>query len=124
MPASGRSMLLALDTSASMRTAVLGPELGIEVLRRTARAFIASRAGDRIGLIVFGSKAYVQAPLSFDLQADHLCRGDHHHEVRSEPPRAIGSVRSPCWKVRLLHHDGHTHAVNAKAQRPLTFMNF
>jgi Ca-activated chloride channel homolog len=68
-PSSGRSMLLALDVSASMRSAALGPELGLEVMRRTAREFIASRAGDRIGLIVFGTKAYVQAPLTFDLRA-------------------------------------------------------
>ncbi len=69
VPSSGRSMLLALDVSASMRMAALGPELGLEVMRRTARSFVAARAGDRIGLIVFGSKAYVQAPLTFDLRA-------------------------------------------------------
>ena len=69
VPASGRSMLLALDLSGSMREAVLGSEVGSEVLRRTARKFIAGRAGDRIGLIVFGTKAYVQAPPTFDLQA-------------------------------------------------------
>ncbi len=69
VPASGRSMLLVLDVSASMRSAVLGGELGLDVLRRTAREFVAGRAGDRIGLIVFGSKAYVQAPLTFDLNA-------------------------------------------------------
>jgi Ca-activated chloride channel family protein len=62
-------MLLALDVSASMRMAALGPELGLEVMRRTAREFVAARAGDRVGLIVFGSKAYVQAPLTFDLRA-------------------------------------------------------
>ena len=69
VPASGRSMLLALDVSASMRTVVLGSEMGLDIMRRTARSFVASRAGDRIGLIVFGSKAYVQAPLTFDLHA-------------------------------------------------------
>ena len=69
VPATGRSILLALDVSASMRSAALGSEIGLDVMRRTARAFVASRAGDRIGLIVFGSKAYVQAPLTFDLHA-------------------------------------------------------
>jgi len=67
--ASGRSMLLALDVSASMRTVALHGAVGLEVMRRTAREFIAGRAGDRIGLIVFGSKAYVQAPLTFDRKA-------------------------------------------------------
>jgi len=69
VPASGRSMLLALDLSGSMRDAVVGGETGPEALRRTARAFIAGRAGDRIGLIVFGTKAYLQTPPSFDLRA-------------------------------------------------------
>lgn len=69
VPSSGRSMLLALDVSASMRAAALGPEIGLEVMRRTAREFVAARRGDRIGLIVFGTKAYVQAPLTFDLHA-------------------------------------------------------
>jgi Ca-activated chloride channel family protein len=69
VPSSGRSMLLALDVSASMRNAALGPELGLEVMRRTARQFVAARTGARIGLVVFGSKAYVQAPLTFDLRA-------------------------------------------------------
>jgi Ca-activated chloride channel homolog len=69
VPATGRSMLLALDISASMRAAALGPEPGLWVMRRTAREFVATRAGDRIGLIVFGTKAYVQVPLTFDLHA-------------------------------------------------------
>jgi Ca-activated chloride channel family protein len=68
-PPSGRSLLLALDVSGSMGDPVHGAETGLEILRRTARAFIAGRVGDRVGLIVFGSRAHVQAPPSFDLQA-------------------------------------------------------
>lgn len=68
-PASGRSMLLALDVSGSMSDPVPGGGLTFDVMTRTARRFIARRAGDRVGLIVFGSKAYVQAPLTFDLGA-------------------------------------------------------
>jgi Ca-activated chloride channel family protein len=69
LPASGRSMLLVVDVSASMRDAAMGTELGVDVMRRTARRFVEGRAGDRIGLIVFGSRPYVQAPLTFDLHA-------------------------------------------------------
>lgn len=69
VPASGRSLLLALDLSGSIRDITLGGEPGPEILRRTARAFLAGRAGDRIGLIVFGSKAHLQAPPTFDLRA-------------------------------------------------------
>ena len=68
-PSSGRSMMLALDVSGSMSDPVPGGGLTFDVMARTARAFVAGRAGDRVGLIVFGSKAYVQAPLTFDLDA-------------------------------------------------------
>lgn len=69
VPSSGRSLLLALDLSGSMRDFSLGAESGPEILRRTARQFIAGRTGDRVGLVVFGSQAHVQAPPSFDLPA-------------------------------------------------------
>jgi Ca-activated chloride channel family protein len=69
VPATGRSLLLALDLSGSIDAISMGSESGPELLRRTARQFIAGRAGDRVGLVVFGSQAHVQAPLSFDLPA-------------------------------------------------------
>jgi Ca-activated chloride channel family protein len=69
VPASGRSMFLVVDVSASMRAAATGAELGVDIMRRTARRFVEARAGDRIGLVVFGTRPYVQAPLTFDLHA-------------------------------------------------------
>ncbi|MGQ0511923.1 MAG: VWA domain-containing protein [Betaproteobacteria bacterium] len=69
VPASGRSLLLALDLSGSIGAISMDGESGPALLRRTARQFIAGRAGDRVGLVVFGSKAHVQAPPSFDLGA-------------------------------------------------------
>jgi Ca-activated chloride channel family protein len=66
-PATGRSLLVALDLSASIRDVALGA--GPEILRRAARQFVAGRTGDRVGLVVFGTRAYVQAPPSFDLEA-------------------------------------------------------
>ena len=66
---SGRSMLLALDLSGSMRGVVAGTDVGLDAVRRNARRFIAGRTGDRIGLIVFGTRAHLQAPPTFDLKA-------------------------------------------------------
>jgi Ca-activated chloride channel family protein len=68
-PATGRSVLFALDLSGSMIESVVGPEMGPERLRRAVRAFLAGRAGDRVGLIVFGTNAYLQTPPTFDLRA-------------------------------------------------------
>ncbi len=67
---SGRSLMLAIDASGSMATTDLDPakkELSrLEVVKQLAGDFIARRYGDRIGLILFGSNAYLQAPLTFD----------------------------------------------------------
>lgn len=68
---SGRDMLIALDLSGSMQ--ITDMEVSQQTANRLQAAkvvldeFITARAGDRIGIIVFGSKAYLQAPLSHDL---------------------------------------------------------
>lgn len=67
---SGRSLMLAIDVSGSMGSTDLDPAGGkrsrLDVVKRVAGEFIARRQGDRIGLILFGSNAYLQAPLTFD----------------------------------------------------------
>ena len=60
---------MAIDVSASMRQASLGTELAFTVVQRTAKSFLRARTGDQIGLILFGSKPYIQTPLSFNTQA-------------------------------------------------------
>lgn len=69
-PVSGRDLLLAIDISGSMRENDLyqGNQsyTRIDVVRQVASEFVERRAGDRIGLIMFGSNAYVQAPLTLD----------------------------------------------------------
>lgn len=70
---SGRELLIALDVSRSMSTRDLQMEgqavARLDAARRLAREFVARRAGDRVGLIVFGSRAYLHTPLTFDLAA-------------------------------------------------------
>lgn len=70
LPNSGRDLMLAVDISGSMR--IEDMQLGqvvarrIDAVRQLGADFIARRSGDRLGLILFGSNAYVQSPLSFD----------------------------------------------------------
>ena len=70
LPASGRDLLLAVDLSGSMQ--VEDMQVGQQTVTRIAAVkqvvgdFIERRKGDRLGLILFGSNAYVQAPLTFD----------------------------------------------------------
>lgn len=70
---SGRDMMLAVDLSGSMEFRDMHLE-GREVNRLTLVKellgdFIERRRGDRLGLVLFGSQAYVQAPLTHDRQA-------------------------------------------------------
>jgi Ca-activated chloride channel family protein len=73
LPVSGRSLMLALDLSASMATRdIAWRDTTIDRLaaaRTLGREFLARRGGDRVGLIVFGRQAYLHVPPTFDLQA-------------------------------------------------------
>jgi Ca-activated chloride channel family protein len=70
LPSSGRDLLLAVDISGSMGTEDMS--LSGQMVTRLAAVkavvgeFVERRRGDRLGLILFGSQAYLQAPLTFD----------------------------------------------------------
>lgn len=70
LPDSGRDLMLAVDISGSMRVEDMlvdgTPVRRIDAVKAVASDFIRRRSGDRVGLILFGSHAYVQSPLSFD----------------------------------------------------------
>ena len=72
LPTSGRDLMLAVDISGSMGTEDM--ELGgqlvdrLAVVKAVVADFLGARQGDRTGLILFGTNAYLQAPLTFDLQ--------------------------------------------------------
>lgn len=69
---SARDMVLAIDISGSMDTRDFATPAGEKIQRHAAvrdvvRRFVERRKDDRMGLIVFGSRAYLQAPLTEDL---------------------------------------------------------
>ncbi|WP_295392652.1 VWA domain-containing protein [uncultured Thiodictyon sp.] len=70
LPMAGRDLMLAVDLSGSMDQADY--ELDnrmvsrLAVVKAVAAKFIERRTQDRLGLILFGSNAYVQTPLTFD----------------------------------------------------------
>ena len=69
-PAEARELMLAIDLSGSMREPdmILGDQRvdRLTAMKAVLQEFIARRQGDRIGLIVFGGRPYVQAPLTHD----------------------------------------------------------
>jgi Ca-activated chloride channel family protein len=72
MPLSGRDLMLAVDLSGSMdeKDFLIGDKAvdRLTATKNVAGEFIQKRQGDRIGLILFGEQAYLQTPLTFDLQ--------------------------------------------------------
>ncbi len=70
MTRAGRNIMLVLDLSDSMQIDDM-PLHGtlysrLSVVKRAATQFVHERIGDRIGLIVFGTHAYLQTPLTYD----------------------------------------------------------
>lgn len=67
---SGRSLMMAVDISGSMDEGdmiVSGRRMTrLNAVKIVAGDFINKREGDHLGLILFGSQAYLQAPLTFD----------------------------------------------------------
>ncbi len=70
LPATGRDLLLAVDISGSMQTddmVVNGEQTPrITVIKHVVSDFVKRRSGDRLGLILFGTRAYLHVPLTFD----------------------------------------------------------
>lgn len=70
---SGRALMLAVDLSGSMQTRDMQlagqPVSRFEAVEAIAGDFIARRSGDEMGLILFGSQAFLVTPLTYDLSA-------------------------------------------------------
>jgi len=70
VPVSGRNLMLAVDLSGSMdqKDFALGSTRvdRLTATKAVASDFISRREGDRIGLILFGERAYLQVPLTLD----------------------------------------------------------
>jgi Ca-activated chloride channel homolog len=72
LPTTGRDLLLSIDISGSMEEEDLklkGRTANrLTVVKSILSEFIEKREGDRLGLVLFGEKAYLQTPLTFDLK--------------------------------------------------------
>lgn len=70
LPTTGRDLMLVVDISGSMEAQDM--QLGgqganrLQVTKAIVGDFVRRRTGDRLGLILFASRAYTQAPLTFD----------------------------------------------------------
>lgn len=66
----GYNIMMVLDLSASMEMNDMllhgRPVSRLTVVKRAAAQFVEDRLGDKIGLILFGTRAYLQTPLTYD----------------------------------------------------------
>jgi Ca-activated chloride channel family protein len=63
-----RNIVLALDISSSMKAGDFQPGNRLAVARRVVTEFIQGRQGDLVGLVLFAGRAFLQAPLTPDLE--------------------------------------------------------
>ena len=117
---SGRDLMMAVDLSGSMEIGDMelkGESVDrLVVTKHVLTDFIERRKGDRLGLILFGTQAYLQAPLTFDLKTigtlmdeseigmagnktaigDALGLAVKH--LRKRPPRQQGTDTADRWR--------------------------
>ncbi len=106
LPQTGRDIMLAVDLSGSMN--IPDMELGgkqvnrLNMVKHVASDFIEKRVGDRLGLILFGTRAYLQTPLTFDRNTVSSMLGDASIGLAGQQT-AIGDAIGLGIK-RLMHY--------------------
>jgi len=119
-----RDLLVAVDLSGSMETQDFTDASGktsdrLTAVKQVLDGFLAKREGDRVGLIFFGTAAFVQAPFTEDLPACRQLLGEAQVKMAG-PQTAFGDAiglgitmfdRSPMkQKVMIVLTDGNDTA--------------
>ena len=107
VPVSGRNLMLAVDLSGSMDAKDF--ELAnrrvdrLTATKAVASDFINRREGDRLGLILFGERAYLQVPLTLDRETVNVLLMEAFIGLAGEKT-AIGDAIT--LAVKLIHEQG------------------
>ncbi len=120
----GIDLMLALDVSKSMWVQDVSPNR-LERARRFLWALLRQLKGDRVGLIVFAGRAYVQVPLTIDYGAVATLIQAAGPELVPTPGTAIGeaidlaverfeAVPSDRGKAIIIVSDGEDHMGDAE----------
>ncbi|MGB0247642.1 MAG: vWA domain-containing protein, partial [Flavobacteriales bacterium] len=93
----GVDMMVALDVSNSMMTEDVGMAR-LDLAKRTIKRLAASTSGDRLGLVVFAGEAYVQCPLTTDVDALDLFLESVNPGMVPTQGTAVGRAVEACWQ--------------------------
>ena len=69
LPEEGIDIVVVLDVSSSMRQRTPDGETRLQAARAVVRDFVSGLEGDRVGLVIFQSRALALSPLTLDHQA-------------------------------------------------------
>lgn len=110
LPTSGRDLLLAVDLSGSMETADMilnGEQVNrLVAIKAVVGDFVRRRESDRLGLILFGTQAYLQAPLTFDRNTVYTLLQEARLGFAGEKT-AIGDAIGLATKRLMERPEGH-----------------
>jgi Ca-activated chloride channel family protein len=110
LPINGRDLMLMVDLSGSMQTEdfeISGKQMTrLDAIKVIAGQFIERRVGDRLGLILFGTKAYLQTPLTFDRKTVNTLLQESAIGLAG-PETAIGDAIGLAAKQLLQHPEGN-----------------
>jgi Ca-activated chloride channel homolog len=123
VPTTGRKMLLAVDVSGSMATPDMGGSTTrLRAVQEVAGRFIDGRHGDQVGLILFGTQPYLQAPLTPDLATVHRFLNEAVVGVAG-PETAIGDAIGLALKrLEASASAGDTKAAGATRETVLVLL--
>lgn len=109
VPLTGRNLWVLVDLSWSMRQTDF--ELNghrvtrLRAAKKVASDFIGGRRGDRVGLLVFGTHAYVQAPLTLDRRTVQILLDESQFGMAGGKT-AIGDAIGLAMKHTKANHAG------------------
>jgi len=114
----GRDIMIALDVSLSMTAEDIQPNR-LEKAKHEISSFMDKLKGDRIGLIAFSGKAFVQCPLTLDYGAAKMFLDIMEPDIFPVPGTAVAEAISKAMtsfvekerknKVLILITDGEDH---------------
>ena len=110
--------MIALDVSKSMRCQDLGTSR-LDFAKRSIQRLVSQTHGDRLGLVVFAGDAFIECPLTTDLNAIELFLRQISPEMIQKQGTAVGRAIQTCIegfdesnntaKVVLVLTDGENH---------------